>query len=73
MDTIQAGDTVKHRPTDEVWYVLGVNARKGTLCVAGWLATIGELRDCELVKKADRPLTDDELQHRREAFGGGWD
>lgn len=69
---IQAGDSVKHGPTGETWFVLGVDGRGGKVCVAGWPPTIAELADCTLVE-AGNGITDREREYRDAHFGRGWD
>lgn len=73
MDQIKAGDSVLHKPSGETWFVLGVNYKAGKLCVAGWPPTIANIVDCELVEKAERQLTDEELSYRNKEFGQNWD
>jgi hypothetical protein len=60
-----------HKPTGEDWYLLGIDVKNNKVCVAGWPATIGNLSDCEDLKKNEK-LTEEELKHRRKKFGNGW-
>jgi hypothetical protein len=69
---IQAGATVKHNPTGEEWFVIGVNKAQNKICVAGWPSTIADLSNCTLIK-AGGELTDKELNYRNKEFGYGWD
>lgn len=69
---IVAGCTVHHGPTDEDWFILGVDRRAGKVCVAGWPQTIGLISDCTFKEKGDG-ITDSEREHRRKAFGEGWE
>jgi hypothetical protein len=43
---IRAGSTVKHVPTGENWYLLGVSKVKNKVCIAGYPPTIAQLDDC---------------------------
>ena len=70
---IEQGDSVYHRPSRETWLVLGVNYKKGKLCVAGWPPTMAKISDCELVEKGSRELTEEELKHREKEFGMNWE
>lgn len=70
--TIEAGDTVKHGPSGETWFLLGVNSKRGKVCVAGWPATVAELSDCTLALKGSG-IDNDEKLYRHKEFGGGWD
>lgn len=70
---IQAGDTVKHKPSGETWGVLGVNHDSDRLCVGGWPPTIAKISDCELIEKGDGKITDEELKHRTKEFGHSWE
>lgn len=69
---IQAGDVVLHKPTQEEWYILGVNQAQNKVCVAGWPPTIAELNDCEWIKSTGN-LTDNEIVYRNKKFGSDWD
>jgi hypothetical protein len=69
---ISAGDHVRHEPTGETWYALGVSQARNELCAAGWPATTGKLTDCTLVK-AGNGITPAEREHRERAFGSGWE
>ncbi len=70
MTNIVAGCKVKHLPTGETWWVLGVDGR-GNLCVAGWPNTIAKITDCEFISSG-QPLTEQELTSRQRMFGEGW-
>lgn len=72
MDRIEAGDSVKHIPTGETWYVLGVSHKKNQLCVAGWPPSIAQIDDCVLESKGNG-ITEEELQARNKIFGINWD
>lgn len=69
---IQAGSTVKHIPTGEEWFLLGVNKERNRVCIAGWPATIANLSDCELINEGTG-ITTEELSYRNKEFGYGWD
>lgn len=69
---IKAGDAVFHRPSEEQWYVLGVNYERGELCVAGWPPTIGKIDDCE-ISESGNGITDEERAYRDKKFGSGWE
>jgi hypothetical protein len=71
-ERIKAGDIVHHKPSDEVWFVLGVNYATGKLCVAGWPPTVADIADCEY-RGTRRPLREDEINARQRMFGGGWE
>ena len=49
-ETIDTGDTVRHRPTGEKWLVACV--QDGRLSWCGWPEGTADLADCELVEKA---------------------
>lgn len=72
MTKIKAGDLVLHRPTGETWYIIGVNEAMNKVCAAGWLPTIADLSDCELVRSGNG-ITQHELEHRNKTFGAVWD
>ena len=69
---IEAGDSVKHGPTGETWLLLGVDTKRGKVCVAGWPPTMAVLSDCTLTKKGIG-ISDHERAHRCKEFGCGWD
>ena len=69
---IKAGSTVKHIPTGEGWYVLGVNKAENKACFAGWLPSTANLKDCILVEEGDG-ITIEELEYRKKEFGTNWD
>ncbi len=69
---IREGDSVLHKPTGEIWYVLGVSQKKNELCVAGWPPTIGKISDCGIYEKGTG-ITAEELKHRNQQFGTNWD
>lgn len=50
MTTIDAGDTVEHGPTGEIWDVACVDGDR--LSPAGWPPTLAKLEDCALKEKA---------------------
>ena len=70
---IQAGSSVKHIPTGEEWFLLGVNKEKDRVCVAGWPPTIANMSDCIELDDPVRELTEDELVYRSKKFGDSWD
>jgi hypothetical protein len=61
----------KHLPTEEDWYILGIDEKGDRVCVAGWPATIGKLSDCENLE-VNKPLTEEEIAYRGRAFGQNW-
>lgn len=61
-----------HKPTDETWYIIGINERRGRACAAGYPPSIGDLSDFENFERLD-PLTAEELSHRYAKFGNDWD
>jgi hypothetical protein len=69
---MQAGSGVLHKPTQEEWFVLGVNYETGKLCVGGWPPTIANIDDCELLNEPSRELREDEIKYRNKTFGVGW-
>lgn len=71
-DVIQAGDTVKFRPSDEAWHLLGVDRSRVMVCVAGWPPTSAKLADCTLIKKGTG-ITLFEDRYRRATFGDSWE
>lgn len=69
---IVAGSSVHHKPTDEDWYILGVNYETGKLCVAGWPPSIANISDCELLEKG-KGISESDKKYRIETFGSGWE
>lgn len=69
---IQAGDHIKHGPSGENWFILGVWTPNGRVCVAGWPATMAQLSDCTLVKKG-KGINLKERAYRNQTFGSAWD
>ena len=69
---IKAGSYVRHIPTGEMWYILGVNKVTGKVCTAGWPQTIANLGDCVLVEEGDG-ITKEELEYRDKEYGANWD
>jgi hypothetical protein len=69
---IQPGDSVKHGPTGESWFVLGVREQKNDLCMSGWPPAIARLSDCTLVEKG-KGINLKEREYRNNEFGGNWD
>ena len=69
---IKAGSTVKHIPTGERLFVLGINKELGKACIAGYPPSIVYLTDCELERKGIG-ITEIELDYRTKAFGLNWD
>ena len=69
---IEAGDGVKHFPTGESWFILGVNQKRDQVCAAGWPPSIGKLSECVLEEKGTG-ITGKEREYRDERFGSGWD
>lgn len=48
--TIDTGDTVRHRPSGETWTVACVEGLRLSWC--GWPEGTAQLADCELIEKA---------------------
>ncbi len=69
---IKAGSMVKHIPTGETWYLLGVNKEKSKVCVAGYPPTIAELIDCIEIEEGSG-IDQEELDYRGKKFGTNWD
>lgn len=46
---IRCGDTVKHRPSGEVWMVAYADEQRNELSWFGWPDGVARLSDCELV------------------------
>jgi hypothetical protein len=72
MNDICEGDSVLHKPTGEVWFVLGVNKSKNHICTAGWPPSLAKLSDCDLWKRGNG-ITEHERQYRNKEFGTDWD
>lgn len=70
--TIEAGDSVKHGPTGETWFVLGVDNKRGKACIAGWPPTICDLSDLTLVDKGNG-IDERERKYRQSEFGDCWE
>jgi len=47
---MKTGDTVKHKPTGEIWIVAFANENELVPC--GWPESYAKPEDCDLVKKA---------------------
>lgn len=69
---VKAGSTIKHIPTGEEWFLLGVNKKKNKVCVAGYPPTIADLSDCIEVEDGIG-LNKQELEYRNKQFGTNWD
>ena len=69
---IQAGDSVKHIPSGETWYLVGVSINRNKVCVAGWPPTVADLSDCVLTEKGNG-INGEELEYRNKEFGANWD
>ena len=63
--------TCLHVPTNEEWYVLGVDPKGDRLCVAGYPATIAKILDCTNFEKL-KEISEDELSYRNKSFGSNW-
>jgi hypothetical protein len=50
--TIDAGDTVLHRPSGEKWLVACIDVTRTRLSWFGWPEGCAEMSDCDLIKKA---------------------
>jgi hypothetical protein len=57
-----------HIPTEEQWYIVGIDLIKEKVCAAGWPPSIGELKDCTNWEER-QPLTEEEIKYRNEKFG----
>ncbi len=60
-----------HNPTGEDWYILGIDTDGDRVCAAGWPHTIAKLSDCSAFE-VNKPLTEEELAHRKKRFGTNW-
>ncbi len=49
---MRAGDTVKHGPTAETWYLGGADMERDEVYPCGWPETIAKASDCTLIKAA---------------------
>jgi len=67
---IKAGSVVKHIPTGETWFVLGVNQKRNEICIAGWPPSKAKLSDCVFVEQGE--LTEVDLEYRDKRFGLNW-
>ena len=63
--------TCTHIPTNEEWYVIGIDPDRDMLCVAGYPATIAKISDCTNFEKLEK-LTSDEVKYRDSTFGKCW-
>lgn len=52
--TFKAGDTVKHGPTGETWFLLE-DEKDGHVRPAGWPVSRARADDCTLVEEAAKP------------------
>jgi len=61
MSEIKSGYSyfVHHVPTNEDWYLLGIDVKSNRVCAAGWPQTIGALSDC-INLEVNEPLTEKE-------------
>lgn len=71
MDSIKAGSTVYHRPTQKQYLILGVNKNKNEVCI-GLPPSIAYLSDCDFVN-CGNGITKEELEYRNKTFGYDWD
>lgn len=69
---IKAGDIVIHKPTQERWFVLGVNKENNRVCIAGYPPTQAYLSDCELLHSGSG-INQHEREYRNKEFGISWD
>lgn len=49
---IDTGDTVKHRPSGEIWLVAYVREERDEIAWCGWPPGLAKLSDCDLVEAA---------------------
>ena len=61
----------KHIPTGETWWIIGIDLVGDRVCAAGWPPSIGKLSDMQDIA-VEKPLTDDEINHRNKHFGYNW-
>ena len=69
---IREGSVIKHIPTGEEWYVLGVRRLEDKVCIAGYPPTIAHLSDCIELEEGSG-ISAEELEYRNEEFGFRWD
>lgn len=69
---IESGDTVKHFPSGEDWFLLGVDTTRNLVCAAGWPPSMGYVSDCTLVEKGSG-ISEQERKYRDTRFCGYWD
>lgn len=69
---IQAGDTVRHLPSGEKLFVLGVESQRERVAFAGWPAGTAAISDCELLFKGSG-INLKEREYRNMTFGPVWD
>jgi hypothetical protein len=69
---IKAGSSVKHIPTGEKWFLVGVNRKKNEVCVAGYPPTIAMLSYCIEIDEGNG-INEEELKYRNKEFGYNWD
>lgn len=60
-----------HIPSNENWYILGIDVKGNRVCAAGWPPSIGNLSDCTDFEEL-KPLIPKELSYRIEEFGTNW-
>lgn len=60
-----------HEPTEEDWYILGIDIKGDRVCTAGYPPSIGKLSDCKNIEK-NKPLEGSEIEYRNKAFGLNW-
>jgi hypothetical protein len=57
-----------HIPSKEDWVILGIDQKRGEVCVAGWPATIAKLSDIvDLKERGERTM--EEQIHVTKRFG----
>lgn len=69
---IQAGDIVRHRPSGEELFVLGVYTPLDNVVFAGRPASIADMSDCDLLRKGIG-INLKEREYRNRMFGACWD
>jgi hypothetical protein len=60
-----------HIPSNENWYILGIDIKGNRVCAAGWPPSIGNLSDCVDFEEL-KPLIPEEISYRTKEFGTNW-
>ena len=63
---------MKHKPSGEEWYIVGIRIDEKEVCAAGWPPSIAKMEDMEVIQLNVQPLTDNAMKHRKKQFGTNW-